>query len=102
MTYLELIQYGKWKNDWYTHKQTIVTKLTVKSAKERQFGSTTTSWHWIKQAAGFLSLDLKYPHKTKGMHHQISHCKVGFKVHKMMAELLWREKEDVKIAQIQV
>lgn len=59
-----------------TQKQTIVTKLTVKSANERQFGSTTTSWHWIKQAAGFLSLDLKYPHKTKGMHHQISHCKV--------------------------
>lgn len=62
----------------------LLENLIVKSAKQRQFGSTTTSWHGLKQAAGFLSLDLKCPHKTKRMHHKISHCKVSnaeFKVH---------------------
>ncbi len=49
----------------YTNR-CLLEKLTGKSAKQGQFGSTTTSWHRLKQAAGFLSLDLKCPHKAKG------------------------------------
>lgn len=55
----------------------LLKKLTVKSAKQRQFGSTATSWHKLKQAAGFLSLDLKCPHKKQGMQHKIGHCKMS-------------------------
>lgn len=55
----------------------LLQKLTVKSAKQRQFGSTATRWHELKQAAGFLSLDLICPHKTQGMQHKISHCKMS-------------------------
>lgn len=66
----------------------------VEPAKQRQFGSTTTSWHGLKQAAGFLSLDLKCPHKTKGMHHKISHCNVSNVVFKeqKITELLWEQR----------
>lgn len=45
--------------DYSVHKQ----MLTLKRAKRRQFGSTTTGWHGLKQAAVFLSLDSKWPRK---------------------------------------
>lgn len=37
-------------------------------AKQRQFGSTTTSWRGLKQAV--LSLDVICPHKSTGMHYK--------------------------------
>lgn len=68
----------------------LLEKLTVKIAEQKRFDSTTTSWHGLKQAAAFLSLDLKCPHKTK-RHQTISHCKVSnveFKAQRMIADLL--------------
>lgn len=52
----------------YVHTQTDACWRSKEGnlPKQRQFGSTTTSWHGLKKSTGFLSLDLKCPHKTKG------------------------------------
>lgn len=70
----------------------LLERLAVKSAKRRQFGSTTSGWHGPKQAAGFLSLDLKCPYKTKGTtQSSMSVSNVECKVYEIIAELLWKQ-----------